>query len=135
MHILEDLDLMKGVRDAYNIFIDPSVPICSTGKTYLAISWCFEVAQVFGRIIFDASTPLSSTDHRQHGASRKRPTDAVPSSSTSGKAVSKKMRLNLMDNYLSNHSSIPKISTEKDQNWIYSPRENFRGCQHPLKRC
>lgn len=115
MHMLEDLDLMESVRDAYNILVDPNVPICSTGKTYLAISWCFEVAQVFGRIIFDASTPLSSTDHRQQGASRKRPTDAVPSSSTSGKAVSKRMRLNLTDNDLSDHSSISKISTEKRQ--------------------
>jgi hypothetical protein len=112
-HMLEDLDLMEGVREAYKILVDPNIPICSTGKTYMGISWCLEIAKACRKIIFEASTPPSS-EHHHTGSSRKRLSEGLPSSSLPHQSIAKRTKLSLEDGGQVDYSSMPDFPVEKN---------------------
>ncbi|QGA19715.1 hypothetical protein EYB26_007407 [Talaromyces marneffei] len=114
IHMLEDLDLMEGVRDAYKILVDPNMPICSTGKTYLGISWCLEIAKACRRILFEESTPASSVDHHYPKLSRKRPSEGLPLASLSNQSLPKRKKPSLEDGSQAKYSNITDFPLDKN---------------------
>jgi hypothetical protein len=112
--MLEDLNLMEGVRDAYKILVDPSIPICSTGKTYLGISWCLEIAKACRKILFEVSTPPSSSEYQHPGLSRKRLSEALPLSAVPSQSLTKRMKLSLVESGQADYSSLSDFPVDKN---------------------
>ncbi|KAH8691212.1 putative C6 transcription factor [Talaromyces proteolyticus] len=125
IHMLEDLDLIDGVRDAFRILVDPNIPICSTGKTYMGISWCLEVAQAFRKILFEVSTPCSSSEHHQLGVSRKRPQDGLPLPSQHNQSPLKRMKLSLTDSGQTDYSNLSDFPVDKNHSSDPLERHNL----------
>lgn len=127
IYMLEDLDLMEGVRDAYKILVDPNVPICSTGKTFLGISWCLEIAKACRKILFEVPTPPSSSEQHHLGPSRKRLSEGPPSSSLPNQSLPKKMKLSLVDSGQADYPSLSDFPVDKDHSSDLQERNNPSG--------
>lgn len=124
IHMLEDLDLMEGVRDAYKILVDPNITICSTGKTFMGISWCLEIAKACRKILFEVSTSPPSSELHHQGLSRKRFSEGLPSSSFPNQSLPKKMKLSLGDSSQADYPTLSDFPVEKDYSSGLQDRNN-----------